>query len=61
MDGIPSEIMEFVKQFYQHDDVSHMCLRKRDVIIVRDELGKRKLQKRHMSMSINEAYALFKD
>jgi len=61
MDGIPPTVTESVKQFYQRDDISRMCPGKRDVITVNGEQGKQKMQKRHMSMNIKEAYAFFKD
>ena len=33
---------------------------KRDVVTIRDKDGKKKLQKRHLYMSIKEAYGVFK-
>ena len=58
--SIQVETIAAVKSFYTSDDISRMAPGKRDVITVRNEDGKQKLQKRHLYMTIKEAYAIFK-
>jgi len=60
-DMISEDTVQRVKLFFERDDVSRMALGKRDVITVRSEMGKKKCQKRHMSMCVKEAYAMFKE
>ena len=43
-----------------HDDVSRMASGKQDVVMVRTNSGKEKLQKRHMYMTVKEAFGIFK-
>lgn len=51
---------EKIKSFYGRDDISRQAPGKRDVISVKEESGVRnKVQKRHMTMTVREAYALF--
>ena len=59
--AIQVETIDCVKQFYLRDDISHQAPGKQDVIVVRDNNGKQKLQKKHIGMSVNEAYGLFKN
>ena len=61
VDSISEELQIKVTQFYERDDISRVAPGKRDTVTVRDEGGKKKLQKRHLTMTINEAYALFKE
>ena len=50
-----------VKNFYVREDISRISPGKRDVVTIRDQDGKRKMQKRHMYMSIKEAHGIFKE
>ena len=50
-----TETIETVKNFYTRDDISRMAPGKRDVVFIRDKDGNKKLQKRHLYMSIKEA------
>ncbi len=51
-----------VQQFYERDDVSRQSPGRKDVVTVWDENGvKMKKQKRHLTSSILETYALFKN
>eukprot|EP00112_Aurelia_sp_Birch-Aquarium-sp1_P023526 Seg7039.2 transcript_id=Seg7039.2/GoldUCD/mRNA.D3Y31 product="hypothetical protein" protein_id=Seg7039.2/GoldUCD/D3Y31 len=59
--SLPSQTIASVKNFYVREDISRMSAGKRDVITIRDKDGKRKLQKRHMYMSIKEAHGIFKE
>ena len=43
------------------DDISRMAPGQRDVVTIKDYEGKKKLQKRHLYMSIKETYGVFKD
>lgn len=61
VDSIHEELQAKVTHFYERDDISRVAPGKRDTVIVRDESGKQKLQKRHLTMTISEAYALFKE
>ena len=58
--SLTTETIETVKNFYTRDDISRMAPGKRDVVTIRDKDGKKKLQKRHLYMSIKEAYGVFK-
>ena len=50
-----------VKKLYQHDDISRQAPGKRDTIVVRSNKEKQTIQKRHLSMNVSEAYALFRE
>jgi len=60
-DGISDDTVQCIKQFFERDDISRMAPGKWDVITVRNEMGKNKFQKWHMSMCVKEAYAIFKE
>ena len=60
-DGISDDTVQCVKQFFERDDISRMAPGKRDVVTVRNEVGKEKFQKQHMIMFVKEAYAIFKE
>ena len=59
--SLAAETIEAVKNFYTRDDISRMAPGKRDVVTIKDQEGKKKLQKRHLYMSIKETYMVFKD
>jgi hypothetical protein len=59
--SLAAETIEAVKNFYTRDDISRMAPGKRDVVTIKDQEGKKKLQKRHLYMSIKETYGVFKD
>ena len=59
--SLAAETIEAVKNFYTRDDISRMALGKRDAVTIKDHEGKKKLQKRHLYMSIKEPYGVFKD
>ncbi len=59
---ISDETVDLVKTFYEHDDIGCQAPGRKDVVIIRSPDGaKRKIQARHLNMSINEVYALFTD
>ena len=49
------------KDFYQRDDISRQAPGKRDTVLVRSNEKKQTMQKRHLSMNVSEAYALFRE
>ena len=58
--SLETEAIEAVKNFYVRDDVNRMATGKQDVVTVRTNSGKEKLQKRHMYMTIKKAFGIFK-
>lgn len=59
--GVSQLTVAAVKQFYCKDYISRITPGRRDVITVRDNEGKKKIQKRHLTMSIKECFATFKE
>ncbi|CAB4004221.1 Hypothetical predicted protein [Paramuricea clavata] len=59
--SLAAEAIEAVKNFYTSDKISRMAPGKRDVVTIKDQDGKKKLQNRHLYMSIKETYRVFKD
>ena len=59
--SIQKEIVDKVKSFYCRGDITRNAPGRRDVVTVRDEAGKKKLQNRHLVMSIKECYETFKE
>ena len=59
--SLSPQIIASVKNFYVREDISRTSPGKRDVVTIRDQDGKRKMQKRHMYMSIKEAHGIFKE
>ena len=58
--GLVLELKDTVKEFYEQNDISCMCLGKRDVVLVRSDDGeKAKLIKRHQYSSLKETHAAF--
>ncbi len=51
---------DHVREFYERDDISRQAPGMRDVVTVREGGVKKKIQKRHLTMSILEAYRYFK-
>ena len=58
--SLQPESIEAIRNFYVRDDISRMAPGKRDVVTVRTNNGKEKLQKQHMSLTIKEAFGIFK-
>lgn len=60
--SITDETKELVINFYEQDDISRQSPNRKDTMSVKDKItGKRAhVAKRHMMMTIAEAYALFK-
>ncbi|XP_060754349.1 uncharacterized protein LOC132865864 isoform X2 [Neoarius graeffei] len=58
---LTTEFTTAVVEFYKRDDISRQAPGKKDVVIIRVEGKKNKIQKRHMTMSLMEAYRLFKE
>ena len=52
--GLSQETNDKVKDFYWRDDVSLFMPGKQDVLMIRDKNGKRKKQKRILTMTISE-------
>ena len=62
LSSLPKETTDAVKSFYERDDISRMSPGKRDVVTVRGPNGeKEKVQKRHLYLSIKEAFSLFQE
>ena len=59
--SLSPQITALVKSFYVREDISRMSPGKQGVVTIRDQDGKRKMQKRHMYMSIKEAHGMFKE
>ena len=57
--GLDQENVDKAKHFYQREDVSLFMLGKQDLLTIRDKNGKRKEQKRILTMRINETYEIF--
>ncbi len=51
---------DHVREYYERDDISRQASGMRDVVTVREGGVKKKIQKRHLTMSILEAYRYFK-
>ena len=52
------ELKDTVKGFYEQNDISRMCLGKRDIVSVRSDDGEKvKLIKRHQYSSLKETHA----
>ncbi len=51
---------DHVRELYERDDISRQAPGMRDVVTVREGGVKKKIQKRHLTMSILEAYRYFK-
>ena len=58
---ISQDTVNVIKTFYQRDDISRMAPGKGNVVSIRSDTGKEKVQKRHLYMSIKETYTLFKE
>ena len=56
---VPDDVVERVKDFYVRDDVSRQAPGIKDCIVIRDTGDKRKEQKRHMLMTVFEAYKCY--
>lgn len=52
---------DHVREFYEKDDISRQAPGMRDVVTVREGGMKKKIQKRHLTTSILEAYRYFKN
>ena len=59
--GLSRDISDTVQSFYRREDISLYMPGKQDVVTVRDEMGKRKEQKRVLTMTVKEVYSLFKE
>ena len=60
--AIAKETKDLVRNFYERDDISRQAPGRKDVVTIRSENGgKTKLQARHLTTTINEVYAMFKE
>ena len=50
-----------VDNFYEQDDISRQASGKRDTIVVRTDVRKESRQRRHLFMTVAEAYKLFRE
>ena len=50
-----------VENFYEQDDISRQAPGKRDTIVVRIDVKKETRQRRHLFMTVAEAYKLFRE
>ena len=57
--GLSQETVDKVKNFYQRENVSLFMPGKQDVLTITDKNGKRKEQKRILTMTVNDAYEIF--
>lgn len=55
------EVTSSILEFYLRDDISRQAPGKKDAITIREGRLKSRVQKRHVTMSLMEAYALFKE
>ena len=56
------ETKDLVRNFYERDDISRQAPGRKDVVTIRSENGeKTKVQARHLTTTINEVYAMFKE
>ena len=58
---LSQEIVTMVENFYEQDDISRQAPGKRDTIVVRSNVGKETRQRRHLFMTVAEAYKLFRE
>ena len=58
--GVSELVKQAVKDFYCRDDISRMAPGMKDAVTVREGGVKSRIQKRHLLMTVAEAYALFK-
>ncbi|CAH0561741.1 unnamed protein product [Brassicogethes aeneus] len=56
---LESNVIERVKRIYNRDDISRHTSGKRYVAVKNDTGEKEKIQKRHMTITVKEAYHLF--
>ena len=59
--NINDHVIEIVKNFYTKDDVLWQAPGKRDTVVVRENSERKTFQKHHLSMTIMEAYQIFKN
>ena len=60
--SISDETLQKVKDFYQRDDISQQAPVRKDATSIRQDDGmKVKVQNRHLTSSIMETYAMFKE
>ena len=59
--NINDHVIEIVKNFYTRDDISRQAPGKQDTVVVRENSERKTFQKRHLSMTIMEAYQIFKN
>lgn len=60
--ALPSETSTLVQEFYQRDDISRQAPGRKDVVNIRTQDGrKEKIQARHLTSSVMEVYAAFKE
>ena len=57
--GLDLKLIETIKAFYRREDIARFMPGAQDVITIWDEAGKRKEQKRILTMTVAEAYSLF--
>ena len=58
--ALSKETKKAVLSSYKSDDILHQAPCKRDVATTRDEEGKQKLQKQHLTMGLMGAHSVFK-
>ena len=59
--SLSQEIVTIVENFYEQDDISRQAPSKRDTIVVRSNVRKETHQRRHLFMTVAEAYKLFRE
>ena len=59
--SLSQEIVTMVDNFYEQDDISRQAPSKLDTIVVRTDVRKETRQRRHLFMTVAEAYQLFRE
>lgn len=58
---IDPDTVKRVREFYLHDEISHVCPGKRDYVTINENNVKIAEQRRLLLMNLDEAYQLFKE
>ena len=60
--GFSAAKIALIEAFYQRDDISHQAPGRKDIVTVRNKDGSKvKVQSRHLTSSVLEVFALFKE
>ena len=59
--ALSQQTVKAVQDFYERDDIIIQAPGRKDVVTMWDDRGKKKMQARYLTMSVNEARALFSE